>query len=144
MAGNRIKGQEVELIIVAGGRPMDTITAVKDFDFAWQLEVKSEGYLGETTERKDMVYKGVKGKMTLHAETADILKLSVAIVNAARNRAAGFKLNIKATLNFPTGRRARIIIRDAQFGEIPVSVGGKAEYVSVSFDYEASEASVIS
>ena len=70
----RIKGQEVETLIVVDGAPRDTITDIRSFEFAFQTEIMSEGYLGETTERKDSIFKGIRGRLELHFETSPQLQ----------------------------------------------------------------------
>lgn len=140
----RIKGQEVQVLLVQNGVPLDSITAIRDFEFNYQLEIKSEGYLGETANRKDTVYNGIAGKMSMHFESKSVFTLFQSIVDTARRRTPGTKINIKATLAFPNGDRVRVIIPDAQFGEIPVSFGGRTEYGMASLTYEAVEAQTIS
>lgn len=140
----RIKGQEVEVLLVVDGSPQDTITDVKSFEIGFQLDILSEGYLGETTDRKDSIFKGVRGNMELHFENPDVFKLFTAIVNKARRRTPGTKINIKSTLNFPGGQRPRVVIPNVEFGEIPVTFGSRADYGTVKLDFEASEAQLIS
>jgi len=136
----RLKGQEVEVILVVDGSPADTITAVKSFEFTYQTELKDEGFLGETTNRKDSVYNGIKGRMELQTDNKDIWTLFKAIVDKARRRTPGTKINIKATMNYPNGDRVRVIIPDAEFGELPFNVGGRGDYAHTTLDFAASDA----
>jgi hypothetical protein len=139
----RIKGQEVETILVLNGTPQSTITDIKSFEFTFDLDIMSEGYLGETTDRKDAVFKGISGNMELHFENADVFKLFTAIVDKARRRTPGTKINIKATLNFPNGNRPKVMIPDVEFGAIPVSFGSRTDYGSIKLDFQAAEAQVL-
>jgi len=41
-------------------------------------------------------------------------------------------------LTFPDGRRVRAIYRDVAFGTVPLSVGGREEYVSTSVEFAGS------
>jgi hypothetical protein len=140
----RIKGQEVEVLLVANGTPLLNITTVRSFEFEFQLETKKEGYLGETTDRRDSIYMGVSGQLELHFETKDVFDLVQTIVNKARRRTPGDQINIKAALNFPNGQRVRVMIADAEFGGIPFSFGGRTEYGSVRLTFEAAEATTLS
>ncbi len=143
MANPRIKGQEVEILMIAGGQPIQTVTTVKDFELTFQTEVLKEGYLNETTDRRDTIFRGIKGKFVLNLENADVFNIIQAIIDKARRRTPGVTFNIKATLAFPNGDRPRIVIPDAEFGELPLNVGSRSDYVSQTIDYEAAEAQII-
>ena len=54
----RIKGQEVDILIVANGIPSTAITDVRSFSAEFQFEASSEGYLGEATNRRDDIFNG--------------------------------------------------------------------------------------
>ena len=71
----RIKGQEVELMLVVNGVAKTTLTAVRSFEMSWQQEIKSEGYLGETTNHKDSVFNGIRESMEYNFDNPDILQL---------------------------------------------------------------------
>lgn len=139
----RIKGQEVEAIIIVNGAPQRNITTIRNFEFAWQMEISTEGYLGESTDRRDSVFKGVRGSMEMHIENADIFSFMQQVVDRARDRSAGLRVNIKATLRFPNGDRPRILIPDVEFGEIPFNFGSRSDFGTVSLTFEAQEGSVV-
>lgn len=136
----RIKGQEVSITIVADSQPLTTITDVRSFEMSWQLEVLKEGYLGETSDRRDSIFRGIKGKLDLHIENADIFNLIQALLDKAQRRTPGVVINIKATLAFPNGNRPKVVVQDAEFGELPLSFGSRADYGTVSLDFEAQQA----
>lgn len=140
----RIKGQEVEAIIIVDGAPQRTITAIRSIEVAFQLEMLSEGYLGETTNRRDALFRGVRGRMEMHMENADVFTLIQKIIERARNRQAGTRINVKATLRYPNGDRPRVVIPDVEFGEIPMNFASRSDYGTVSLDFEAQEAQVVS
>jgi hypothetical protein len=139
----RIKGQETEVIFIVDSVPKQNLTTIKDFDFEYELETKSEGYLGETTDRKDSVYKGVSGKMTLHIEGKEIFLFVQQVINKARRRTPGTKINIKTTLNFPSGEKVRVVIPDCEFGNFPFSFPSRTDYLSVTVNYVASDANAV-
>ena len=141
MAQQRIRGQEIEVLVVVNGAPKTNMTSVRSFEVTLNTEVMSEGYLGETTERKDSIYKGVSGKIELHFDNQEVMKVYQAIVDKARRRTPGTKINIKATLNFPGGQRPRVLISDCEFGPMPLSFGSRSDYGTASLDFEASDVS---
>lgn len=139
MAEQRIKGQEVELILVEDNVPLTTIADIRSFEMAAQLEILKEGYLGETTDRRDSVYRGYRGKMEVHFENRDVLDFARRLVDKARRRTPGARVNCKVTLVFPGGDRVRMILKDLSFGEIPMGFGGRAEYGTISLDFEGED-----
>ena len=136
----RIKGQEVELLLVSNGQPLTTIQTIRSFEFAFKTEILSEGYLGETTERQDSIFKGVRGRMEMHTDNEDILALFFAIVDKARRRVPGAIINIKATLNYPNGQRPRMLFPDVEFGELPFNFASRADYGAITLEFACQEA----
>lgn len=134
----RVKGQETEVLLVLDGKVQNTITTIKSFEIAFQLEILKEGYLGETTDRRDEIFRGVRGKLELHINNQDIFDLVQSVVDRAQRRTSGVKVNVKSTINFPNGQRPRIIIPDVSFGEVPLNFAGRSDYGTVSLDWEAS------
>ncbi len=143
MAPTRIKGQEVEILIVSNGVVEENITAIRSFEVAAKLETKEEGYLGETTQRYDEIFNGLRGRMEVHNVTRAVFDLMLKVVDRAKRRTPGFQINIKATFNFPDGDRPRVFIEDAFFGEIPFNAAGRADYVTASLDFQSSDISII-
>jgi hypothetical protein len=139
----RIKGQDVDVQIIQAGRVLTTLYNIKSFDFAYELEIKKEGYLGQKTDKRDSVFNGISGKMEIHPENQAVLVFMEAVRAKAENRTPGVQFNIKATLNFPGGDRPRIVIPDVEWGQIPFSFSGRTEYGTVSLTYEAANAQVL-
>lgn len=139
----RIKGQEVEVLLVVNGEPQGALFDIKSFELAFQQEILTEGYIGETTDRRDSIFKGVSGRFEAHVENESFLQFFTALIDKARRRVPGTQINIKVTLNFPNGDRPRILIPDAEFGELPLNFGGRSDYGAVSITFEAAEASIL-
>lgn len=140
----RVKGQEVVVQIVKDSEVLNTISDIRSFEVSFQMEVLREGYLGETTNRRDSIFTGIAGRMELHFENKDIFDLIKDLLDKARRRTPGATINIQAVLNMPNGERPKINILDAEFGEIPVGFGSRQDYGTISLTFEAAEASVIS
>lgn len=139
MCAQRIKGQECNLLLVQDGQPLDTITDVRSFEITAKLDVLEEGYLGETTVRLDEIFKGCKGKITLHFENKDVFDLITSITARARRRTPGLKINAKVTLNFPNGDRPRVQIKNLFFGDIPMNFAGRSDYGEVTLDFQVED-----
>lgn len=143
MSDQRIKGQEVEVLIIADGEVQETVTDVRSFEVAAKIETKEESYLGEKTNRYDEIFNGCRGRMDLHFENPDIFALMFKIIDRAKRREPGNQINIKATLNFPNGDKSLVLIQDAFFGEIPFNFGSRSDYGSTTLDFQASDIKVL-
>jgi hypothetical protein len=130
--------------MVVDGQPQDTITDVRSFEVAVQLELLREGYLGETTDRRDEIFRGIRGRMTLHVENQTFLNFMASVVNRARRREPGTQINIKATLNFPNGDRPRVQMNNVFFGEQPFVFGSRSDYGELTLEFEGSDFEFIS
>jgi len=133
----------VETLFIVGSEPLLSVNDVRSFEMAFQTEILREGYLGETTDRRDEIFRGIRGRMELHFENDDVFGLFTSIVNRARRREPGVKVNVKATLNFPNGDRPRIIIPNVFFGEIPIAFGSRSDYGTIGMDFEAESADIL-
>lgn len=132
----RIKGQEVECIIVQNNIPVANTTDIRSFELALKLDILTEGYLGETSDRKDSIFRGVAGKLELHVENTEFLRLFLSIADKAQRRVADFKINLKATLNFPNGERPIILIEDVEFGELPLNFASRSDFGAITLTFE--------
>jgi hypothetical protein len=127
----RIKGQEVSIQVLMNNVVQQSLVDIKSFDSSELLTILTEEYLGETTARYDEIYKGYSFRLEANIETRNYLDFRAAIVNKARRRIAGIRVNIGVTLVFPNGPRVRVLLKDVHFGEMPLNVPGRSEYVTV-------------
>jgi hypothetical protein len=81
--------------------------------------------------------------MTLQYDTPAVFNVIAAIVNRARRRTPGVKINIKTTLNFPSGRSALIVLRDVSFGAIPLDFGARTDFGTIKLEFACSDGQVI-
>jgi hypothetical protein len=141
MAETRIRGQEVSIRISRNANVESTITAVKDFTVQLDMATLDEGYLGETTMRKDDIFNGVSGSFTIDHESQDILVFMDFIKQRAQRRIPVNQSRANATgrFTFPNGDVPRLLIPDMKFDAIPISVPGRNAYVNSSFSYKAED-----
>lgn len=139
MAGKRIKGQETVISVSGPQGNVGAIEAVQSAEFEHEIDILSEGYLGETAERKDEIFMGISGKLELHLPRRDYLAFVDQVIGRAQRRLpANLVFNITTTLTFPDGTIARVLYRDVAFGTSPLSIGGRSEYVSSTIAFEGS------
>ena len=143
MAAQRILGQQVSLIIIQDSAPLQELDCIRSFSFTYELEMKDEGYLGETTNRKDSVFKGVKLDLEMHSTNGKTFDVIQAMIDKARRRTPGTVINIKAALVWPNGDVVRVTFPDVAFGDFPVNIGSRTDYVTFKMDGACSEARVV-
>ena len=136
---NRVKGQEVQIIFVAGGAYQDTLTDTTDFEFGPKLELKEQGFLGETNNRHDEIYNGIKFSGTLQLHTQDWFTMQQSIISRARRQTPDVEFNISAVLSFPNGNTPTILINDAKFGPQTQQIRSRGDYVTVKIDGAADD-----
>ena len=143
----RIKGQDVEILIVQNGVALDSannsVRDIRNFDVTPKFEKLEEQYLGETSKRYDEIFHGVDFKMDLHFENPYVLTLIKAIKERAQRRTAGEVINIKATLNFPNGQSPTVILKDCFFEDMPINFGGRSEYGQFTLSGSCTDISTI-
>lgn len=143
MPSYRLRGQEVSVQVVKDGALLADITDVKSFEVEFQLEVMSEGYVGEFTDRRDDIFKGITGKIELHIENGAPFDLINEIVLRAQRRVAAAQFNVQSTVSLANGQRKRLIINDLFFGSVPFNVASRTDYVTYSLSFEAGEGKFI-
>lgn len=143
MAGKRIRGQEVQVMLVQDGVTLATLTAIKSFEFTYQQEIKNEAYLGETSERVDSIYKAIKGQLELHTSDKAAFVLAEALVSKAQRRTPNTRINIKCSFNYANGDRVKGTLVDVEFGDIPFNTANRSDYVTTRLDFACSEALLV-
>lgn len=135
MPAQRIKGQEVSIIITRDGGLEAELTDVKSAEFTPQFEIKEEGYLGEKTNRFDEIYNGVKGSLTLHIHSGDVFDFIQAVKDRAQRATPDLVFNIAGLFSFPSGEIRTLTLPDVKFGAFPISTNDRGAYTEVKFEY---------
>jgi hypothetical protein len=141
-ATERCKGQEVVINIAANGVLQDTLTEVEDFEGTLQFEVIAKGYLGERTNRKDMIYNGAKFSFSMDTFTQDIWFFVAAVKALAQRSAPGNYINVTGTFEYANGDTPSMLFGNCQFGEMPVTVAKRNEYVKHKFSGETDDVTI--
>lgn len=139
----RLKGQECQIVCTNAGVIEDSFDAIMSFNIEPEGEVKSQGYLGEKTNRKDDVYNGVKFDMEIHISKQDVFRFADAVKKRQKRETPDVVFNIATVMSFPNGDQPTLTIPDVSFGPIPTNIGGRTEYVKVKIQGEASDYEVL-
>lgn len=141
--GTRVKGQEVAVSFVSANGTEESVADVKSCDIQFDRDILSEGYLGQTTEQKDDIFKGVSGKVEFHIRKAGSLDLINRMNEKTKKRLPGEQFELVGTFTFPDGEKRRILIPDTKFGSIPLSISSRDDYVSITFDFAADDGEIL-
>jgi len=140
MTAQRIKGQEVSVVFVGPTGTEDTFGAVQSFEATTQMEILTEGYLGETSNRRDDIFNGLTGSVDIHLQTNEYAAFWRRVKDRAQRRSpAAGQFNATGVFNFPNGQKMRFQLIDIFFGEMPMNAGARGEYVSVSVPFECQD-----
>lgn len=125
----RIKGQEVTVVVAVGSKPELSLTDITNFNANVKLETKQQGFLGEFSDRVDMVYTVTGFDMEVHLHSQDYLRFAQAIKDKAQRVTPDVVFNVTVVLQFPNGETPTVVLPDVAFGEIPLNVPARVDYV---------------
>ncbi len=142
MPSQRIKGQEVSIMVTRDGQLENELTDITQCDFTYKFEKKEQGYLGEKTNRHDDIFMGIDGTVTLHIHSGDVFDFIQGIKDRAQRVTPDLVFNISGIFFFPDGEVRTLTVADVKFGPVPISTNSRGDYVEVKFDYSADDARV--
>lgn len=139
MTQQRLKGQEVRIVVNLNGRTMSAIDSVGSFGDTTEFEIKSDGFLGEPVNRFDEILNGYGGDFEIQITTSLWIVLQQAIRARATRAQPGYVFNVIRTELFPSGDSLVITYVDVHWGEQPTTIGGRGEYVKIKASFKCSE-----
>lgn len=143
MSDARVRGEDLELRIISDGEVEGLITAITACEFEDQREIKSDGFVGERTNRKSSVYNGVRGNISLQIESSEWFDFMVKSKAKAKRETPNVQFNLIGTFLFPSGDVKQLSIPDVSFGAIPIRIASRTDWVTATLDWEASDYNVL-
>ena len=139
--GQRLKGQDTGFSVISDTQGLETsLGLVMSAELTPQFDILTQGYLGETSDRRDDIFKGIAGRLEVHMDRRDALLFINAIKERAQRRVPGnTRFQIQGIFNFDDGTRLRFTVDDAFFGEQQFTIGGREEYVTYRIAFEAQD-----
>ena len=126
--------------LVRAGALLAEINDIKSFEVQFEIDIMTEGYVGEFTDRRDDMFKGISGNIEVHSENGAPFDLIQAIVDRAQRRpGANVQFNAQAVLRYPTGLRKKILLNDIYFSSIPLTIGSRSDYITYKVSFEGAE-----
>jgi len=138
MAQQRLRGQEVTILVTRGG-VLEESLHVRNFTFEMKSNTTEEGYLGEKTNRTDDIYNGCGGDLELHTSTASWLAFARAVVDRQKRNTPDVIFNIAGVLAYPNGETPTLIARDVKFGNIPFNAASRGDFVTIKLTWMADD-----
>lgn len=138
MGENRIRGQEAEWIVSRAGIVEDTFADIASVNFEFEGEIKSQGYIGQKTKKKDGIFNGCKGDFMLHSHTSDWLTFMRAVHDKQRRIDPTLIVNLSCVF-FYDDEDKTIMFPNVTFGGLPVTLGAREDYIGKKFQWECSD-----
>ena len=130
MAGKMIRGQETFISLFRDGNLVDKIDSIQDSEWTHNLEVQEEEFLGETSPRFDMIFKGTSFKLSGKLTNRAYFDFVESIVAKAQRRVGGaVRIDITSTFVFD-GEVYTILFKDCAFESLPVTTGSRTDFTS--------------
>jgi len=139
MAGQRILGQEIVILITENGVLQETLDSVQAFEFSCDFEVKSQAYIGLKTQLKRFVFKGISGSFDLHVHTADYFTFLQDVKNTAQSLTPNTNFTASGAFNFPNGDTAETTFPNLVFGKIDHNVKAAGDFFDIKVPFEGSD-----
>lgn len=127
----RIRGDEVQIVIVRGGVLESTLTAIRSFEITDNYTLISQGYLGENTERKDFIFTGSAFNLEAHLSKRDWYAFKKALRAKARRETPAVVFSISGIFTFPDGTQVAETLPNCSFGDQPQTIGSRSDYVTI-------------
>ena len=138
----RIRGDEVQVVVLRGGALESTLTAVRSFEITDSYSLLSQGYLGETSERKDFIFTGSAFQMELHLSKRDWFQFKQALRAKAQRQTPSVIFSISGIFTFPDGTQVAETLPNCSFGDNPQTVSSRSDYVTVRLSGAVGESDI--
>ncbi len=135
----RLKGQEVSIRSIRGGVVIDSIDSVSTFNQETMLELKQDGFLGETVNRFDSIFNGHGGDFEFHVHNNRWVAFERSIIDKAQRNTPDLVYNVIRTDFYPNGDNTIYTYRDVQWGAIPHTIASRGDYVKIKASFQCSE-----
>ncbi len=135
----RLKGQEISIRVLQDGNLIASIDSIATFNEEIDLEIKSDGFLGESVNRFDEILNGFGGDFEMQCTGTGYLAWQEAIIARAQRRTPNIKFNVMRTDLYPNGDSAIFTYKDVHWGAMPSSIGARGEFVKVKANFKCGE-----
>ena len=140
----RLKGQQVEIRFIKGGKIWQAYTNIVSYSVRPKLRVLEQGFLGETTNRHDEVFDGATGNISFHCDRKEAETLIQDVIDRAKGDIATFAINIVETNYYPGGDTVKFIYPDVKISDPEKNASGRGDYVTLGFTWSVDNRKLLS
>ncbi len=138
----RLKGQEISVRVLTDGKLVKSIDSIASFNEEVDLEIKSDGFLGESVNRFDEILNGYGGDFEMQLTSSAFIDFQEAIIARATRRTPNTVFNVVRTDLYPSGDSAIFTYKNVFWGGQPTSIGARGEYVKAKANFKCGERAV--
>lgn len=136
--GLRLKGQDISVRVIRAGVVEASIDSLSTFNDNIALELKEDGFLGETVNRFDEILNGYGGDFEFQVHRGDWNLLTKAITDRASRRTPDVQFNVVRTDFYPNGDSCIYTYENVFWGPIPTSVASRGDFVKPRMEFRCS------
>lgn len=136
----RLRGQEVQLLVLDGANRVEEIKAIGSYDVASKYEIQQDGFIGETTDEYDFIYSGESGSFKFQINSSKWARFKARINAKARRVQPTLTFNIVRVQLFANGSSLTTTYQNVAWGEIAESGGSRRDFVSLNMPFACSDA----
>jgi len=143
MATDRVRGQEVSVLVTRAGNLETQLTDISNFNLELEFSIKSQGYLGQKTDKKDYIFNGVKFDFEINTHDQSWIPFVIAVADKAKRNNTTVIFTITAVLQYPNGETPDAILTDVSFGALPINVTARGDYVKHKIQGECEDLQLV-
>ena len=132
----RLKGQEISVRVLTDGKLVKSIDSIASFNEEVDLEIKSDGFLGESVNRFDEILNGYGGDFEMQLTSSAFIDFQEAIIARATRRTPNTVFNVVRTDLYPSGDSAIFTYKNVYWGGQPTSIGARGEFVKAKANFK--------
>jgi hypothetical protein len=140
----RLRGSDAQIRLVLNNVLQRTITAVRDITWTTKRDILRQGFLGESADRHDDIFRGNAVEFTVEPESKEIFVFERALINRSSRRTAqaNVRVDLSVVWQFPNGDRPRITLLDLKFGDTAFSIPGRDQFATGRFQAECDKGQI--
>ena len=140
----RVRGQETFISVLVDGELRTNINSITSAEWTLEHDVQEDNFLGETSPRFDMIFKGATFRIEGQLANRDFLDFAQQVKQKASRRVGGaVRIDITSTMLFPNGQTYTVQFEDVAVGAIPISTGGREDFTAWTLEGSASDATEV-
>jgi len=139
MPGLRVKGQDISVRVINAGVVVGSIDSIASMNDNVALELKEDGFLGETANRFDEILNGYGGDFEFQVHRGDWNTFVSAITDKAERRTPDVQFNVVRVDYYPNGDTVTYTYTDVHWGAIPTAVASRGDFVKPRLEFRCTE-----